>query len=221
MSFTNITNNPWEKHSITYPWVYWDNAFTEEEMDLMCQYFEMNGVERGTIVGNIEVDSEGKEILKQKPDDNVRKSNVKFYSKTPETTWIFERINLVAQQINELFYGFDLYGYDTMQYTEYESDEGGKYDFHMDIIKGPNVPPDMQRIGTRKLSLVMLLSEPGVDFEGGEFQINNGQEMSAENLPTKKGRIVAFPSWMIHRVAPTTKGKRKSLVIWLIGPKFK
>ena len=28
----------------------------------------------------------------------------------------------------------------------------------------------------RKLSLVMMLNAPGVDFQGGEFQINKGQE---------------------------------------------
>jgi len=26
---------------------------------------------------------------------------------------------------------------------------------------------------------------------------------------------------MIHRVAPVIKGKRKSLVVWVTGPKFK
>jgi PKHD-type hydroxylase len=127
----------------------------------------------------------------------------------------------VIQQLNEQFYGFDLYGYDTMQYTEYESVEGGKYDFHMDTIMGRNVPVDMQTQGIRKLSLTIALNEPGVDFEGGHFQINQGQEIDAENVELKKGRIIAFPSFMLHRVAPTTKGKRKSLVVWVLGPKFK
>jgi len=36
-----------------------------------------------------------------------------------------------------------------------------------------------------------------------------------------KGRVLAFPSFMIHGVAPVTKGKRESVVVWVEGPKFK
>jgi PKHD-type hydroxylase len=221
MSFNKISNNPWEKHTITYPWVYWDGAFTEEELQTMIEYFDFHGVERAVTVGAMTVDSDGKEQIQTETNEKHRKSNVKFHQKTPDNAWIFDRINFVSEQINELFYGFDVYGFDAIQYTEYESEEKGRYDFHMDTILGPNVPYDMQTKGTRKLSLVLLLSEPGVDFEGGEFLLNNGKEEDAEVLPTKKGRIVAFPSWMIHKVAPTLSGKRKSLVTWILGPKFK
>lgn len=222
MSYTTIMNNPWERNVITYPWVYWDNAFTEEELQKMCDYFAEQGVERGTTVAAATPDANTGGIkIEQAPNEKVRKSNVKFHNRNENTAWIYDRLNWVIQQLNEQFYGFDLYGYDTMQYTEYESVEGGKYDFHMDTIMGRNVPTDMQTYGVRKLSLTMALNEPGVDFEGGNFQINSGQEADAESVELKKGRIIAFPSWMLHRVAPTTKGKRKSLVIWVLGPKFK
>jgi PKHD-type hydroxylase len=222
MSFTTILNNPWERHTVTYPWVYWDGAFSDEELQKMCDYFAEQGVERGTTVGAAKPDAETGEVkIDQAPNEKVRKSNVKFHNRNENTAWIYDRFNWVIQQLNEQFYGFDLYGYDTMQYTEYESVEGGKYDFHMDTILGQNVPHDMQTQGTRKMSIVMCLNESGVDFEGGQFQINNGQEADAETIELKKGRIIAFPSWMLHRVAPTTSGKRKSLVIWVLGPKFK
>jgi len=67
----------------------------------------------------------------------------------------------------------------------------------------------------------MCVNEPGDEYEGGEFQINNSDEKDAETIPTKKGRMILFPSFMIHRVAPVTKGKRKSVVVWVTGPKFK
>ena len=222
MSYNTIMNNPWEKHTCVYPWVYWDNAFNEEELQKMCDYFAEQGVERGTTVGAVKSSANtGEVIIDQAPNEKVRKSNVKFHNRNENTAWIYDRFNWVIQQLNEQFYGFDLYGYDTMQYTEYEDSEKGKYDFHMDTIMGRNIPIDMQTQGMRKLSLVMLLAEPGVDFEGGEFEVNSGQEAEAEKVEMKKGRIIAFPGWMIHRVAPTTKGKRKSLVIWVVGPKFK
>jgi PKHD-type hydroxylase len=129
------------------------------------------------------------------------------------------RLNWVVEQLNNQFYNFDLNGFDSIQYTEYDDTEGGKYDFHQDTIFGLNKPGNM--VETRKLSLVLLLAEPGVDFEGGDFQVNQGQECDASTVEFKKGRVIAFPSWQIHRVTPTTKGKRKSLVLWVTGPKFK
>lgn len=223
MTYKNLYNNPWERSQITYPWVFWDNAFTEEEITKMCDYFAEQGVERGTTVGAPVPNEETGELeIIQAPNESVRKSNVKFHNYEPtndNTAWIFQRLNWVTEQLNDRFYNFDLNGFDTLQYTEYDDSEDGKYDFHQDTIFGTNKPGNMTE--TRKLSLVMMLAEPGVDFEGGDFQVNQGQESEATTVEMKKGRIIAFPSWQIHRVAPTTKGKRKSLVLWVTGPKFK
>jgi PKHD-type hydroxylase len=35
------------------------------------------------------------------------------------------------------------------------------------------------------------------------------------------GKVVLFPSFMLHRVTPVTKGIRRSLVVWVTGPAFK
>jgi predicted 2-oxoglutarate/Fe(II)-dependent dioxygenase YbiX len=39
--------------------------------------------------------------------------------------------------------------------------------------------------------------------------------------PTHQGSLVAFPSFMTHRVTPVTRGLRWSLVTWLEGPPFR
>ena len=218
-SYKTIYNNPNERMRKFYTWCYWDGAFTNEELDKMCEYFAASGVERGTTVGRVEGANNTTEVG-QKPNEDVRKSNVKFHNYgNPDTLWIFQRINWVIEQINNQFYNFDLNGYDTFQYTEYDDFEQGRYDFHQDTIMGQNLPNDM--IETRKLSITMLLNEPGVDFEGGDFQINSGQEKDAETVELKRGRMIFFPSFAIHRVAPVTKGRRKSLVVWVLGPKFR
>ena len=36
-----------------------------------------------------------------------------------------------------------------------------------------------------------------------------------------RGTLVAFPSYVMHRVTPVTSGTRKSLVAWVAGPKFR
>lgn len=222
MIYKGLNNFPTERSKITYPYIYWDNGFTPEELDKMCAYFESVGVERGTTVGAAEMGPNGELIIKQEPNEKVRKSNVMFHKFDPtneNTNWIFQRLNQIIEMANNQFYGFDLNGFESFQYTEYESEELGRYDFHMDTIMGSNMPNDM--IETRKLSLTLCLNEYGVDYEGGEFQVNAGQEKDAETAVAKRGRAFLFPSFMIHRVAPVTKGKRKSLVVWTMGPKFK
>lgn len=219
-SYRTIYNNPNERQRMFYPWCYWDGAFTNEEIDKMCEFFTLKGVERGTTVGQRSDSANANNVIvTQTPNENVRKSNVKFHDRTEETAWIYDRLNWVIESLNNQFYNFDLNGYDTFQYTEYDDHELGRYDFHQDTIMGRNLPSDM--VETRKLSLTLLLNEPGVDFEGGDFQINTGQEKDAESVELKRGRIIVFPSFVIHRVAPVTKGRRKSVVIWVLGPKFR
>ena len=38
------------------------------------------------------------------------------------------------------------------------------------------------------------------------------------NVNNRKGNLFIFPSYLMHRVTPVTKGTRKSLVIWAGGP---
>ena len=148
-----------------------------------------------------------------------RKSMVKFHNYNENTAWVFERLNSTIDQVNSRFYNFDLNGYDSMQYTEYYDYESGKYDFHMDTIMDTTI--DFKDVEVRKLSMTLVLNEPGVDFEGGAFEINNGRESDPMKVEAPRGRIILFPSFMLHRVAPVTKGTRKSLVVWVLGPKFK
>jgi len=211
--YKKITNNPVERQRIFYPWCYWDNAFTMEELDKMCEYFAQEGTERGSTVGRSENGVVGQEL-----NEDVRISNVKFHSLNENTTWIFERLNFVINEVNERFFNFNLNGYETVQYTTYDGVEEGRYDYHQDTIMGSNIPENMTEM--RKLSMTMMLNEPGVDFEGGEFQMNTGKEINSETVPVTRGRMIFFPSFMIHRVAPVTKGTRKSLVTWVTGPKF-
>jgi PKHD-type hydroxylase len=201
MKYDGIVNFPVERSTTTYPFVTWDSAFTPEELDNITKYCGTVGTEESTTIGKSE---------------NIRKSNVKFHSWTKENGWFFDRMNGVINLINNRWYGFNLNGYETFQYTEYDASYEGKYDWHMDICLGKeNLPTHM--FEPRKLSLSLLLND---DYEGGDFQLNLGDQNDKTTAESIKGRIIAFPSWMIHQVTPVTKGTRKSIVIWCVGPKF-
>lgn len=216
--YKTIQNNTRERDELLLPWTYWDNAFSKGELTKMCEYFSTQGVKRGNVIG----DKFGKLNTSQHINEEIRVANIRLYQYNPkniETNWIFQRMNYIIESLNNQFYNFNINGYDYFQYAEYEGYENGRQEFHMDTIMGGSKPHNEH--GTRKLSLTVLLNEPGKDFEGGDLEFNLEQEKNSISIPgMAAGRIVCFPSFMLHRVTPVTKGTRKSLVVWALGPKF-
>ncbi len=202
-----ISNNSYKRANITYSHIYFDDVFNEEEIARIVEYCEKQEFLTATVGSDKSLN------------ETIRKSNVNFHNPNEENNWIFERLNWAIEKMNDDFYNFDLNGYDFFQYSQYKSSQLGKYDLHIDMFMGDELPTSTT--GTRKLSLTFLLSEPNVDFEGGDFQITRGSENHAQTIEMKKGRIIAFPSFVLHRVTPVTKGERKSIVVWVEGPKFK
>lgn len=199
-----ICNNPWERSVVTYPFAWWDNAFTDEELGRIVAYCDGQGTERARVLGS------------ETPDDG-RRCDIKFHPRNDETAWFFDRMNTIIEGLNNQFYGFDLNGYAAFQYTSYDAAERGAYQWHMDMHLGKaGLPASM--VEPRKLSVTLVLND---DFEGGEFMLNLESEARAIRAATPKGRVVAFPSFILHSVQPVTKGVRKSAVVWVTGPKFR
>jgi PKHD-type hydroxylase len=46
-------------------------------------------------------------------------------------------------------------------------------------------------------------------------------KIGENEIEQKRGRIILFPSFFLHKVCPVTKGIRKSIVAWVEGPKFR
>lgn len=210
-----ITNYPQERQRVTYPSVTWERGFSIAELDAInrvCR--EIGQPVRGTTFGN-----PSKEHL-----DKTRKSDLIWHRRLDGDEyhggngWIFDKLNNVIASVNAMYYGFDLNGFESFQFTEYRADEGGHYNWHMDMCMGRGYLPE-EMAEPRKLSLTMMLSDPS-EFDGGEFQINAGNEADAKTVPLQRGDCVLFPSFMIHRVKPVTRGVRRSLVVWVTGPKF-
>tara|TARA_R110000796_G_scaffold247385_1_gene372818 strand:+ start:2007 stop:3122 length:1116 start_codon:yes stop_codon:yes gene_type:complete len=94
------------------------------------------------------------------------------------------------------------------EYLRY--DVNGHYRAHVDTFIDP------QAEETRKLTVLVFLNN---DFEGGQFYIQNGGD---KVYPYQKaGTAIVFPSFLVHGVEPVTKGVRRSVVTWMVGPWFK
>ena len=143
--------------------------------------------------------------------DSVRKSKIKWLSLDEKSYWLYEKLAFMAHKCNIDNWNFNLNSIiDDIQYTEYH-DDGGHYTWHMDI--GP------QGLNHRKVSITIQLSDPS-EYEGGELQIL-AHDDNHKVMEKKKGSAVLFPSFLVHRVTPVTKGIRKSLVLWVGGDSYK
>jgi PKHD-type hydroxylase len=165
--------------------------------------------------------------------DSIRHSQNSWI---PSHHWVNGFIMHYVNIANRTNFLYDLTGIDgeTVQYTVYN--EGCYYGWHTDqdyesyykpITKtnrdgGEVLVHDYLNKNTevvRKLSFSLLLSDPD-EYEGGNFQMMNGGKKSYF-VPRKKGIISVFDSRTPHRVLKVTKGTRKSIVGWCVGPRWK
>jgi predicted 2-oxoglutarate/Fe(II)-dependent dioxygenase YbiX len=109
---------------------------------------------------------------------------------------------------NHQAWKFDVTHSNQCDYLKYDVE--GHYHAHIDTFISPNEPE------CRKLTVLMFLND---DFEGGKLFIQNGHEKIYP--PQAPGTCLVFPSFMLHGVEPVTKGIRRSIVTWLVGPWFK
>ena len=152
----------------------------------------------------------------------------------PTTHWTAGLVWHYIERANRENFLYDIRNIDgeNMQYTEYG--EGEFYTWHNDAGISCHYKPvsvGNQHEGrekdfiqenlelVRKLSFVVQLSDPE-DYEGGNLQLiaEDGKSYFA---PRKKGTVIVFDSRTSHRVLKVTKGKRKSLVGWVVGPRWK
>ena len=139
-------------------------------------------------------------------------------TRTSHISWIpFSKMNYMYKDIEKIMkttngnhFGFDgMTLTEPAQYTEYP--QGGFYEWHVDNDVNFKYEPPV-----RKISMTLLLS-PQSEFEGGDLELMKEGKVAK----LKQGHAIFFASFIRHRVAPITRGKRKSLVMWFGGTPFK
>lgn len=142
-------------------------------------------------------------------EDEVRNSEVHWIPHNEDSEWLYDRIAQLVMLANREKWHFSLHSIlDDIQYTKYY-DNGNHYNWHLDLGHGGS--------NHRKISITVQLSDPD-DYEGGDFQIMAGP--NPITLSKTKGTVLLFPSYLLHRVTPVTKGIRKTLVLWVGGHPF-
>ena len=140
-------------------------------------------------------------------DTRTRNTAVCF---APQNHWFGGVLLQHGVQANKAMqWDFEITANEDVQFASYGPEQ--HYQWHTDTFFLSGRPTD------RKVTVVCLLNDPS-EFEGGEFQIRLYQEYAA---PLTKGTMIAFPSFLEHRVVPVTSGLRKSATMWLSGPRFR
>jgi len=184
-------------------------VFTPRQCERIIRLCEAHGAAEAVVEGG-----DGTEV----DDRDIRRSRIAWIPPDDDTWWIYEKLTKLAHRANRR-YRFDLSGFDEdLQYTIYDQ-PGSFYAWHQDGLDG--------RVGRRKLSMVVQLSDPA-DYGGGELQMFDLYEDSGADeldeftrLSSQRGTVVVFPSFEYHRVLPIRWGVRRSLVTWVSGPPFR
>lgn len=183
---------------------YSEGFLSQEDISLLLAQPEWQNLQAGCVSGA----GGANEINEQ-----LRITDIAWVDLKPEIAHIWEKFAGAVAEVNSRYFHYDLTGiHEPMQLAVYTGQKQGHYNWHIDAS------PD-DRYTPRKLSIVMLLSDPS-EFEGGELQVKT-HNYEAQTLECKKGRAWFFPSYMLHRVAPVTNGVRRSLVFWAGGPAFR
>ena len=173
------------------------DAFTAAEVDAIMRHGDALALEKATIAAG--------------SDTAIRITEVAWIARRAELAWLYERIEKLTLDINQRYFKFDIYGLvENLQYTVYREDAGGHYEWHVD--RGTNT------VEPRKISISIQLSEPG-SYQGCDLELRGGTQV--DTAPRGCGTLLAFPSFMLHRVTPIRSGTRKSLVAWVAGPEFR
>jgi PKHD-type hydroxylase len=142
---------------------------------------------------------------------DIRSGSVQWIGHRDVSPSIFSHLFTLACVANrERGWNFTFEGLtQNLQATSYSGEATEHYDWHMDWGAG--------RLAYRKISVVAHLSDPS-DYDGGSLQLTNGSTpLEAVQLP---GSVTVFPSFILHRVTPVTRGRRLGAVAWVLGQPF-
>lgn len=172
------------------------SGLTEEQLNTLA-----------ALADNIEQEGH---ISGQRTDNQIRRSKVAWLRPQDGYLWLYQALWPRIVTLNDKIFGFDISGFGgAIQLARYDAGDSGFYDWHMD--SGKNTPH-------RKLSFSVQISDPK-SYEGGDLELFSSNQITPASRA--RGALVAFPSFVMHRVTPVTRGTRLSLVAWIVGPRWR
>ena len=180
-----------------FDYLFYKDFFQPREIQLLNQYFEANHDDLESINNTATGRKKTRTLV-------MAYFKVKHHLKNIE--------NLIYD-LNERNFGYDINPIkdgDCVLLNVYDSKEKGKYDWHV----------DSSRSDIYDTKLTVLVNVSTQKYEGGEFSLFSSGSLKVEELD-KPGNLIIIKSSMNHKVDVVTKGKRKTLTLFINGPKFR
>jgi len=206
---------------MAFPTVWYVTGLPKEMIDIVDRDVSQfdNQVEQSTLMG-------------PEKDDTTMRNSKNFWISTNH--WIGGWLWYYIQKANRENFMYDVTDIDSgsIQYTHYGP--GEFYNWHRDqfvdtFYNRKIVPNSENNLGedemiiqgenVRKLSFIVQMSDPH-DYSGGEVQFYD-EGGSWYMAPKQRGTMIVFDSRVKHRVRKIKSGMRKSLVGWVVGPRWK
>lgn len=197
-------------------WAYWGaSGLTKKICNEIIKQGLFQRKEMGVTGGNTEPKNK-KELKKLQ---KIRNSEISWINQF----WVYKEIRPYIEASNKAAgWNYQYDSFEKCQFTIYDSSKGKQhYDWHTDGKPGEGSTK------CRKISTSILLNDPS-EYEGGELLFRS-YVPPYDNVPKiihtkeimQQGTVITFPSFVMHKVTPVTKGIRYSLVIWHRGDNFK
>lgn len=175
------------------------DAFSPAECDQIVALATDAGLRAGGLVGQV-------------ANHNIRRADVAWIDEISAAGWVSDRLVQLVARANREAFDFALSDFaESPQVARYGAEVEGHFGWHSDIGDGPVAR-------RRKLTLVIQLSPPD-DYEGGALELMPDANVVVANRD--RGAALVFPSFVLHRVTPVTRGTRHSLTVWAHGPAFR
>ncbi|WP_212525098.1 2OG-Fe(II) oxygenase [Actibacterium sp. MT2.3-13A] len=175
------------------------DAFTAAECERIAALAETGRLADAGLVGGV-------------ANHSLRRADIAWLDEIEGAEWVTDRIFELVREANRAVFDFELRDFsESAQVARYGAERSGHFGWHSDIGDGP-----LAR--RRKLTLVVQLSDPAA-YEGGVLELMPDSNIRAANAA--QGSATLFPSFVLHRVTPVTRGTRHSLTIWAHGPAFR
>tara|TARA_R110000796_G_scaffold173739_1_gene290716 strand:+ start:464 stop:1036 length:573 start_codon:yes stop_codon:yes gene_type:complete len=118
-----------------------------------------------------------------------------------------------AFRVAQYDFGYNIFPYQDctqLNHNTYDAKDKSDYGWHT----------DSSRLPTTDIKLTLLINLSEKSYKGGEFQICNSPKEQTIESYNSAGSAFMFKSHILHRVLPLTYGVRKSLSLFLQGPRF-
>jgi len=180
--------------------VTWRGLFTPAQLDDLERYCETLPLEPARLTGS--------------GTDGIRTTEVAWVYRNALTEDLYLRMEAIVLRLNADLFHFELTGLTTMQYAVYRDEEAGYFDWHSDYGRYKGDPGQEPR----KITLSLQMSH-GASYDGCDLEVRPAHPVDV--AARERGTLMAFRANALHRVTPITRGVRKALVVWAIGPEFR